>query len=306
MSTANLKNQKKPYKIKASFFSALHLDSLHLLNAVLKFFSLKDSKQFWGIVYDSVSKQPLDPVIVKLLYIDGREVETCITDIAGRYGFLATPGKFKIYARKTNYKFPSEYAIGDSDGVFKDLYHGEFFVLDDETDVIAPNIPMDPVKFDWNQQAKQEVAKTHPYLKYFLKKLIALAFWFGLFLNFINIWQTYPKIPIFFLVTAGAYVVLLFLAASTAEVRLWGQIKVKRPDLKTPGLILELYSRQFSQVSFGKAMVHPDGRFLLRTNKGKYQLSISEKKADGSINLLGKINVTVGRERVLNSAIYIQ
>ena len=172
-------NPNITYKVKADKLSDFVRSCLRVLNNFLVFFSLRKTEQFWGIVYDSVSKQPLDPVIVKLLYTDGREVETCVTDLGGRYGFLAKPGKFKIYARKTNYVFPSKYANGNDDGIYENLYHGEFFVLDKDSEVVGPNIPMDPIKFDWNQKAKLGVINNKPYLKLFFKRLIAIFFWFG-------------------------------------------------------------------------------------------------------------------------------
>ena len=105
--------QSYRYSLKKKYFSAFWRNIFFALNRLLVALSLKNSRQYWGIVYDSVNKQPLDPAIVKLLYVDGREVETCVTDMAGRYGFLARPGKFKIFTKKSNYLFPSQFAPND-------------------------------------------------------------------------------------------------------------------------------------------------------------------------------------------------
>jgi len=181
MSETKNQNQKpESYKAKKKFWPGFSLAFLSLANSILNFFSLRRSKRFWGIVYDSVSKQPLDPVIVKLLYTDGREIETCVTDLSGAYGFLAQPGKFKIHVRKTNYSFPSLYAPGSNDGIYQNIYHGEFFTLYDDSEVLAPNIPMDPQNFDWNQQAKKKLVSAYPNLKLLFKRLMALVFWFAL------------------------------------------------------------------------------------------------------------------------------
>ncbi len=52
----------------------------------------KRRKRPWGTVYDSVTKQPLDPVYVTLFGADKKEVTTSITDIDGRYGFFVPAG----------------------------------------------------------------------------------------------------------------------------------------------------------------------------------------------------------------------
>jgi hypothetical protein len=298
-------NQTKQYRVRRSF-SVFWLKILRLLNSALNFFSLKQTQRFWGIVYDSVSKQPLDPVIVKLLYVDGREVETCVTDIAGRYGFLARPGKFKIYARKTNYLFPSRYAPKDSDGIYENLYHGEFFSLHEDYEVVAPNIPMDPAGSDWNQKAKQSVVKKYPYFKYLLKILVSIVFWFGFILDGIFIGAAYPKIPLFLYAVAGIYLLLLVVSVFLPDCRLWGRVQTKIVLAAGEQLFLELRDVKFPEISFGKAFVKEGGKFLLRANKGKYLLLVGKEDMNKNITVLASSKVAVGRDGVLNYTIIVR
>lgn len=293
------------YNIKLGF-SVFWLVILRGLNQLLNFFSLKQTKQFWGIVYDSISKQPLDPVIVKLMYVDGREVETCVTDLAGRYGFLARPGKFKILARKTNYLFPSKYAPGSTDGIYENLYHGEFFTLMDDYEVVAPNIPMDPASADWNQKAKLAVIKRYPLARFLFKRIIAVIFWFGFILNSLYIYKNFPHpMPLLFVIGA-VYLLLLVLALYLPEARLWGQVKFEDILEANEYLFLELYDLKFSGISFGKAKVKEDGKFLLRANKGKYRLTLSKININKDTVLLGETPVSIGREGVFSSTIVVK
>jgi hypothetical protein len=295
-------NQQYQYRARRNFFNFL-LKILEVANLVLNFFSLKQSKQFWGIVYDSVTKQPLDPVIVKLIYVDGSEVETCITDMAGRYGFLARPGKFKIFARKTNYMFPSKLAPKNADGIYDNLYHGEFFSLYRDYEVVAPNIPMDPASADWNQKAKLSVIKNHPFIKYFIKILAAGIFWIGFILALALIYKTFPQVSPGLYIAAVVYLFLLVLAVFLPDARLWGMLKA--PVVIKPGesLFLELRDAKFPDISFGKAVVKEDGRFLLRANKGGYSLLISRIDAGKNQEVLASLKVKIGREGVFNSTV---
>jgi hypothetical protein len=307
MLETNTKNQNQipSYRLRLGV-SFIWLKILKQINKFLNFFSLRETRQYWGIVYDSISKQPLDPVIVKLLYVDGQEVDTCVTDLAGRYGFLARPGKFKIYARKTNYSFPSRYAAGDKDGIYENLYHGEFFKLSDDYEVVAPNIPMDPTATDWNQKAKRSVLNKYPYLKYLVKVLAALVFWFGFIVTGILICAAYPKIPMLLYGIAAVYLLSLVFSVLLPDARLWGQIKGNVALGPGDYLFLELRDSRFPQISFGKTAVKEGGKFLLRANKGKYLLFVSKVNIDKSSQSLGTLKVAVGREGVFNSTVVVK
>jgi hypothetical protein len=294
------------YKLRQSIFGRFGIRAATAINRILAFFSLRKTKQFWGIVYDSVTKQPLDPVIVKLLYADGREIETCVTDLSGRYGFLASPGKFKIFARKTNYVFPSKYAAAAEDGIYENLYHGEFFELFGEYEVVAPNIPMDPGSFDWNQKAKQLVIKTHPYFKLLVKRLIAVVFWFGFLMCAVMIWRLYPRVPYYLYAVAAVYILLFIFAGIIPEARLWGRLIFKNGGVDMSNWVLELNNPRFPGINFGRATSREDGKFLLRANKGKYRLNITKKLEDGQKVVLGHLDVKIGENGVLNAGIIVR
>jgi hypothetical protein len=113
----------------------------------------------WGIVYDSVTKEPLDPVYVTVYDAEtNKVVDTKITDIHGRYAFLLPVGTYRMVAQKTHYEFPTKkIPESHSDGVYDDLYFGEVFsITNDRKDaVVVLNIPMDRLATDWNQEEKK-------------------------------------------------------------------------------------------------------------------------------------------------------
>ena len=295
-------NNQKEYKLKQWFFSGLILGLMHLLDGVLVFFGLRDSKRYWGIVYDSVSRQPLDPVIVKLMYVDGHEVESRVTDMEGHYGFLARPGKFKIFARKTNYEFPSKIVTGGKDGIFENLYHGEFFTLSKDSEVVAPNIPMDPVNPDWNQEAKKKVVNTYPYLKYFVNKMGVILFWFGLIFIILELFKTYPQVPNYLYIISGLFMILAILAILLPEPRLWGKLKIKNLEIPLEDIFLELRNEKFPEIVLDKTQVRDDGKFLLRAKPGRCFLLASERANGRLVRLLARKLISVGHSGVINSS----
>jgi len=135
--------------------SEIFLIPFRLWSLLLAGLGIKKRSVPWGTVYDSVTKQPLDPAYVIFQDLNGNEVATSITDIDGRYGFLVPPGQYRMFAHKTNYEFPSKKLSGKKiDELYNDLYFNEIIEVK-EGEVISKNIPMDPIKFDWNEFAKK-------------------------------------------------------------------------------------------------------------------------------------------------------
>ena len=67
-------------------------------------------------MYDSVTKQPLDPAYVVLKDASGNELSASITDLDGRYGFLLNPGSYTIVANKNTLLFSVKKIGGQSGG----------------------------------------------------------------------------------------------------------------------------------------------------------------------------------------------
>lgn len=244
----------------------------NLINRLLFFFSLR-KRQDWGVVYDSQNKQPLDPAVVKLIKVStGEIVALCITGLDGRYGFLAGPGKFKILAAKTHYIFPSKLAPEDSDGVYRNLYHGEFLDLRGDSDVLCFNIPMDPVGFDWNQQAKKKYRKFYPRLKNFFILLLAILFWLGFVFS---LWHIFARGFSEILKAAlFAYGAIFILAVFAPPIRLYGRLFFKQSRKPVLDAVLELNSTHFNGLALSKTQSGQDGKFFLKAEPGKYILKI--------------------------------
>jgi hypothetical protein len=156
-----------------AFLTPLHITELILLPSrlwtlLLAALGFRRKRLPWGIVYDSVTKQPLDPAYVQLL-LKGteKEADTAFTDLDGRFGFLPKTGSYTMKARKTNYAFPSKRLIGNnSDALYDNLYFGEPLTITSENDTVIRNIPLDPIGVDWNEVQKRKGSIFNFYSKY--------------------------------------------------------------------------------------------------------------------------------------------
>jgi len=124
---------------------------------LLTAFGIRKRRRPWGAVYDTMTKQPLDPVYLELVNKDGFVVARTSTDIYGRYSFKVTPGHYMLRPRKTGYVFPSlVLAHTDRDEVYKDLYFGNYFEIEHQSEMMNKNIPMDRQKIDWKEFMNQD------------------------------------------------------------------------------------------------------------------------------------------------------
>lgn len=127
----------------------------YLLTSPFLFFWRRKRKGY-GVVYNGISKVPVDLAIVRLFQLpestsvpgplpQGRLMQSRVTDKGGRYFFLAQPGLYRITVTKNGFTFPSEYLHGvKDDGSYLDVYHGEAIRVSEQNAVIAANVPMDP------------------------------------------------------------------------------------------------------------------------------------------------------------------
>ncbi len=254
---------------------------LRLWNLLLIAFGLKRRHHPWGTVYDSVTKQPIDPAYVVLTDLNGNEVATAITDIDGRYGFSVPPGTYKITANKTNFIFPSTKLLGrTADELYDQLYFGDIVVISQEGEVITKNIPMDQQGFDWNEFAKNEQKR----LAYFKRRDVTIAhisnFFFGLgfiiaAISLISAHTTYNSIV--FII----YLVLFLIRRYIPRFKASGSISDSISDDPLSFAIVRVLSTVTGQEISHKVADRLGNYYCLVPN-GKYNIIVDKKNVDGS------------------------
>lgn len=263
-----------PLSISELIFLPLRLWSL-LLTAL----GLKKRNRPWGVVYDSITKQPLDPAYVVLKDMLGNEVSTTITDLDGRYGFLVTKGTYTITPGKTNYTFPSS-KLSDKtkDELYSNLYFGGEIVIESDEDVVSRNIPMDPVSFDWNEFTKKERKLTIFYSKF--DRTIAIVsnvlFMVGFALATLALIAA-PKT--YNIVIFSLYIFLLILKETALRPRPEG--KIIHDGAPLPFAIIRVFQESTGVESTHKVS-SKEGKFYCLIANGRYFVSIEKKLADGT------------------------
>lgn len=229
----------------------------------------------WGVVYDAVTKLPIDPALVTLTTDDQRfsEIkETRVTDINGRFSFFVNAGRYTITAAKTNYIFPSKIILSTEDGKFGKIYRGEIIEVE-KPYIFNLNIPMDPVKFDWNQSVK---SSKHKILDFNKKRgemilvsagiLIAAASYLSL--------GDYLSLTILFIFLSN----FLFLSTYSTK-KLWGYVYSGSTNEKIPRVKITAVREPYNIIM---ATTNTDylGRYFLLLAKGQYSLTLQSEKGE--------------------------
>lgn len=273
--------------IAVSLPSMVDLFSLpiRLLSLLLTAFGIKKRVLPWGTVYDSATKQPLDPVRVTLKNLEGKEIASAITDLDGRYGFLVDKGEYYIEASKSNYIFPSKnLANRTQDEIYKDLYFGAKIVIGENRDPIVKNIPLDPVNFNWNEFTKKNQKLNRFWSKWdFIVRIISdIFFTVGFFVAIIAYFVApYPyNTVIMFL-----YVFLAVLILFGIKPKALGCIIDKNTGYPIPYAIIRVLIPPYN-IEFNHKVADVRGRYFCLTPKGEYYIKVEKKNEDGSYSLV--------------------
>ena len=267
-------------------FTVIDLLSLpfRLWGLLLSALGLKKRNRPWGTVYDSVTKQPIDPAYVTLNKVGTNEENTSITDLDGRYGFLVAPGKYTIIANKTNYIFPSQKLLGKTEDVlYSNLYFGQEIDTQGVGDIINKNVPLDPIKFDWNEFVKGEkkLMKYYSRREKIVKILTDWIFRIGLVVSLVSL----------FLVTApynyiilGLYIILLVLRKFGLRQKTLGSL-TEKDGTPLSFAIIRVFSADLN-VEITNKVADKIGRYFCLVNKGKYFIKVEKKNDDESYSLV--------------------
>lgn len=261
-------------------FSNITFTLLRLWSLILIFFGFKKKIRPWGVVYDSITKEPIDPAYVVLYDQTGKEVGTSITDVDGRYGFIPEYGYYSLSATKTNYIFPSQILHDKKeDELYTNLYFGESIVVNKDEGTIVKNIPLDPIGFDWNQFEKKRTKMTHYFSKYdrVILKLSSFLFWVGCILSLLALYVS--PITINFVVV-GVYVLLFILRQGKLRPKVAGSLRELVSGLPLSFALVRVYSVSGNVIATKVANKY--GKYLCLVPKGKYYISIEAKKEDGT------------------------
>ncbi len=226
-------------------------------------------RKAWGTVYNPLSRLGEDLVIVRLRDAQtNRIVKSTVTDIQGRFSFLAQAGRYRIEAAKNGFAFPSALTANKrEDGPFTDLYHGEVIEVGTQGAILTPNIPLDPVA---GETADDIVLKKDRGRK--LQRVIAAASPVLGGLSFVIT----PSVFVGLLFAAQVVTYLLFRRLATPpEPKNWGIVYEQVSRRPVPHAILRIFEAKYNKL-LESQVTDRHGRYHFRVGGNVYYLTVTK------------------------------
>ncbi len=250
---------------------------IRLWSLVPTLFGIRRKRRPWGTVYDSVTKQPLDPVHLSLKDEYGKEVATTITDIDGRFGFLVVPGRYTISANKSDYEFPSKKLSGKiKDELYDNLYFNETIEVKEGEEIIMKNIPMDPIRFNWNEFNKmqnQKLMRFYSQTELFLSHISSVLFYAGVVTSVVLLFTSFSPIN---LIVFGVYSLVIILRMFGVRPKKPGNVLEKQTGFPLSFAIVRVFSTELDR-EVSHSVVSKTGKYYNLVQDNNYYVKISKK-----------------------------
>jgi hypothetical protein len=251
----------------------------------------------WGLVYNSLSKLPVDLAIVRLINAETKKIiKTKVTGSDGKYVFVAEPGRYVLDVRKGNFKFPSELLKGfNTDGARLDIYHGEEIVVSEKGVVITANIPLDPLG-EYKTPRRLIISK-------FLRRIQHAVSWVGLFVIIISLYIA-PKWYMWILLAVNLFFMFIFRRLAKPPVaKGWGIVYDAQSKKPISNVVARLFDTKFNKL-VATEVTGSDGKYFFMAGDNKYYISYErdgyETNKTDVIDLSGKSAETIARDVNLN------
>lgn len=217
----------------------------------------------WGVVYDSLTKQPVDLAIVRLYRAGGGLMRTTVTDRAGRFGFLIDqPGGYRIDVVKTGYHLSTLLAGKTSDEQYDNLYTGGTRQVT-EPKRVNVNVPID-----------RDVAKrsaTQLIRKHYRRAAHVIIAYAGITVGAAAYLVARTNLSLILLALHLVVLLLFWRLARGKRVRPWGTVYDRVVEQPLPHSIVRIFDVQYGRL-LESQVADRFGRFGFLVGKNSFRL----------------------------------
>ncbi|MBI2436221.1 MAG: hypothetical protein HYV41_00515, partial [Candidatus Magasanikbacteria bacterium] len=254
-------------------------------------------RKHWGVVYNSFTKQPIDLAIIRLIDTDsGKIIETQVSDMQGRYVFIANPRIYRLDVRKTGFVgFSVHLKEQSEDTAYSDLYHGEDITLTPKLNSIAKNIPLDP---DGVIVPTKKLLKKHT--RNIVQTSLSSVSVVGALISFV----ISPTIFIAILLIVHVLVYVMFQYLSTQRLgKDFGTIFHQNKHKILRNTVIRIFDATYNRLVDTK-ISNTKGRYAALVGSGNYIVTYEKpsfeiKKTEVSISSRGKLGGVIARDEGL-------
>jgi len=242
---------------------------LYLFTQPLMLFSRRKYRA-WGIVYNSLSKLPIDLAIVRLLDTKtGHRIKSVATDHDGRFSFLVGEGTYRLEVAKNGFSHPSKYIVNvTEDGQYRSVHTADEIAAPKGGGLLIPNIPVDPIVKD--EADKVIIGKNR--WKYLQQAVAVLSPTLGILAFAIQ-----PNILTGGLLLAQILAYILFKRlAMPKQPKQWGHVYEKGVGKAVGQAVLRIFALPYHKLVESQ-VTDRQGRYHFRVGSGLFYLTATRK-----------------------------
>lgn len=264
-------------------------------------FGLGRKRKPWGVVYDSITKEPLSRVVVRVFQKDTL-VQTSVTDMNGVFTVNLMPGMYTIQVQKGSYIFPSSLVTGTSDGKRTPIYRGGEVKAPEQDYTFSMYIPLDP---EGAKTGKKILTQARSVGSILLSSAILAVLIFG---TIFSIWSFFATHLLFYLFLS---ILNLFALMFNMYVRNeipggWGTV-VNEDGKAISNLEIGLYDAEYGKLIDNRVtdtngkyrFIVQGGRYILRPVGMKYASSLNDVENGILINSGEKTDTIIVKEKLV-------
>ena len=279
--------------------------ALHAVNygfsLTIEALGIRRRRKSWGRVYDSTTGKGIDTAVIRLYDQEDMTLKgTMITDLKGKYYFSADPGVYAITVSKDGYIFPTEifakYGIQSfNKKASRDntQYVGQPINIDDKTNYLNIDVPMDPVKPNISTMLKIKIFGKDLF-NYFLIGLPYIVIPALIIGSVLSIFTAVVRPTNYNIILSVVYVALTTIYILSRYLRFAhaGMVLDKTDKKPIQGVMISLFEKEHNNLKetritdrYGRFSINaPKGHYYLKAQKTGYAFTISGKE-DKDINL---------------------
>ena len=222
-------------------------------------------KRGWGVIYNSITKRPVDLSIVRLYNFETKKlVQTRVTDKMGRYQFIVKPGKYFLEVSKKEYKYPAELLNrAEIDGEYQNVYYGDPIVVGEDGIINRP-VPLDP---DKKMETGKQIMR-----RFGWKKVQGLFTLLGPILAVISFIIT-PELWIAGLIVVQIIIYFIFKRLADADKPVsWGMVKDVLSGKALKRSIVRVFDTKFNKL-LDTQVTEKKGKYAFLVGNNEYYMT---------------------------------
>ncbi len=237
---------------------------IRVFSYILALFKIGKKKRNCGLVYNSVTKEPLGMAIVRIFSKEGRLVATEVTNQYGIFESSLPSDTYKLDINMNGYVFPSSLIAGNQDLPYRNIYTGGDFNLSNHP--ISYSVPVDPLNKSVLQEIKTVVRNRFINISISLINIVILI---GLLFSVLS----YIKVPN----TFNLALLILYILTLVITIVMNSQGKYRFGTVRDiyeerlEGVELSLMETEFG-TNFARRITDEKGKYRFIVPGGEYKL----------------------------------